>query len=87
MKVLSCNEASLIKEFVIEAPALWNLILSIVTPAETRYQSNEFQRSLKPVGQHNAYFVMNHILKLVGGQSLSARAAMVGIFLETQGLI
>ena len=33
-------------------------------------------------GKHNAYFVMNHILKLRGGNILSARAAMVGIFLQ-----
>ena len=34
----------------------------------------------------NTCFVMNHILKVRGGNILSARAAMVGIFLETQGL-
>ena len=86
MKVVSCNEASLIEEFSLEAPTLWNLILSIATPEETRYQSEEYKVSLKSVGVHNAYFIMNHLLKLQGGNILSARAAMVGIFLETQGL-
>ena len=85
MNVLDCNEKDLIKEFGIQAPTLWNLIVSIVTPDETRFQSKEYQDSLKTIGERNAYFIMNHILKLRGGKMFAARAAMVGIFLDTQG--
>lgn len=85
MKVLDCNESDLISEFKENIPSLWNLIASIMTLDETRRHTGKFRDSLKVMGEHHGYFVINHMLKLIGGNVLVARAAMVGIFMETQG--
>ena len=84
MSIYKCQEADLIEDFKRECPTLWQMIELIMTPEHTRWQGKEFNP--KEVGQHAAYFVINHILKLRGGTTLSARAAMVGVFLENQGM-
>ena len=84
MDIIGCDEAGLIGELEVQAPTLWRLIMSIMTPGFNRQHSKDHARI---VGMHDGYFIMNHILKIRGANILIARAARVGIFLETQGIL
>lgn len=79
MELLQYDRLNVVKDFEEQCPVLWNVMQSIMAP-----QSSETSKQIEK-GFKNAYFVMNHIVKLVGGNSLTARAAVVGIFLESQG--
>ena len=75
----------MISDFRRECPILWELVTGLATPSLTRWQSKEYQDNLPETSEHHAYFIMNHLLKLRGGSHLSARATIVGIFMDTQG--
>ena len=85
MKLLDYEERLIVNDFEEQCPLLWNLMISIMTPPETIRQSDQFKDNRPAKGRKDAYFITNHIIKLIGGTALAARGAVLGIFLDTQG--
>ena len=83
MIVEQCDEQGLTEELKVQAPMLWHFIESVMI-MDARYRSKITDHA-KEVGVHNTFMIINHILKIRGANILIARAAKVGIFLNTQG--
>lgn len=87
MKVLDCQHDNLKTDFKRYCPLLWELLLAILKPEIEQKPtiSMSVQNQEVSKGEQNAFFIMNHILKLRGGKKLVARAALTGVYLDTQG--
>ena len=85
MKLFNYDEESIIKDFEKQCPVLWNTIVAIMTPSEASKLSTMETGKRISKGKKDAYYILNHILKLLGSKTLTVRAAIVGIFLESQG--
>ena len=86
MKVLECQAVDLKDDFKRYCPLLWKLLLAILKPEQEKPTISMTEQNQEvPKGEQNAYFIINHILKLRGGKKLVARAALTGVYLDTQG--
>ena len=85
MELFEYDEDAIMKDFEEQCPVFYNLMVSIMTSPETRKQSSKGKIERVVKAKKDAYYVMNHIAKLMGDKALTARAAIVGVFLESQG--